>query len=104
MVPTVRAVHTLMVHKRKPKMYTLSNGKEVNCREVAEQLDITEVAARYRLKKSDDPKVIYRPYNKKTGGKKRVVDRHIGTKKNLEHEATEDEKLWKLVMKMGANK
>jgi hypothetical protein len=93
-----------MVHKRKPKMYTLSNGKEVNCREVAEQLDITEVAARYRLKKSDDPKVIYRPYNKKTGGKKRVVDRHIGTKKNLEHEATEDEKLWKLVMKMGANK
>ena len=104
MVPTVRTVHTLMEYKRKPKMYTLSNGKKVNCREVAEQLGITEVAARYRLQRSDDPKVIYRPYNKKTGGKKRVVDRHIGTKKNLEHEPTEDEKLWKLVMKMGVNK
>ena len=103
MVSSIRTIHTLM-GKRRTITYTLSDGKKVTCREISKLLDITETAARHRLNHSDDPKVIYKPYDKKTGGKKRVVDRTIGTKKNKEHKPTKDEELWKLVMRMGVKK
>ena len=92
-----------MKNKHLVKTYTLSDGQEVTCRQVADEIQISESAARYRLIRTDDPKKVFAPYLRSNGGQRRKVDRdaNVGTKKNKAHIATEEEKLWKLVMQMG---
>ena len=68
------------------KKYKLSDGQEVTCREVADEIQITESAARQRLNRSDDPDVIFVPYLASNGGQPRKIDRDKvkGTKKNTD--------------------
>ena len=75
----------------------------MTCRQVADEIQISESAARNRLIRTDDPKKIFAPYLRSNGGQRRKVDRdaNVGTKKNKEHKATKEQELWKLVMQMG---
>jgi hypothetical protein len=86
--------------KRRTLTYNLSDGQKVTCREVADEIGISESAARNRLGRSDDPKIIFAPYSVKNGGHPRKIDRVKKAKKPLPYE----DDMWKLVMKMGTNK
>ena len=52
-------------------VYKLDNGSEITSRELADQLGVTESAARNRLNRSRNPKLIFKPYNPRNGGKPR---------------------------------
>ena len=87
----------------KTKTYLLSDGQKVTCRQVADEIQISESAARNRLNRTDNPEKIFAPYKRSNGGQLRRQDRDKlkGTKKNKEHKTTKEERLWKLVMQMG---
>ena len=68
MVLSLRAVHTLM-RKLRTIIYKLDDGSEITSRELAKQLGVTESAARNRLNRSRNPKLVYKPYNPRNGGK-----------------------------------
>ena len=68
--------------------YTLSDGQVVTTRELANQLGITESAARNRLNRHIDPKKVFAPYNPSKGGKARKSKAKIieQTKKDKEQD------------------
>ena len=72
--------------KRRTITYRLSDGQNVTCREVADEIGISESAARNRLGRSDDPKIIFAPYSVKNGGHPRKIDRVKKAKKPLPYE------------------
>ena len=86
--------------KRRTLTYKLKDGQSVTCREVADEIGISESAARNRLAKSDDPKKIFEPYSESNGGIKQSKSKQK-PKKVLPYE----DKLWRLVMKtLGSKK
>ena len=89
-----------MKNKHLIKEYTLSDGQKVTCRQVADEIQISESAARNRLNRSDDPKKIFAPYLRSNGGQLRKQDRDKlkGTKKNDDRK-TYEEYLLKKVLK-----
>jgi|TARA_R110002012_G_scaffold294885_1_gene491219 hypothetical protein len=89
-----------MKNKHLIKKYTLSDGQKVTCRQVADEIQISESAARNRLNRSDDPKKIFAPYLRSNGGQLRKQDRDKlkGTKKNDDRK-TYEEYLLKKVLK-----
>ena len=48
-------------------VYKLDDGSEITSRELADQLGVTESAARNRLNRSRNPKLIFKPYNPRNG-------------------------------------
>jgi hypothetical protein len=84
----------------KTKTYLLSDGQKVTCRQVADEIQISESAARNRLNRSDDPEKIFAPYLRSNGGQLRKQDRDKlkGTKKNDDRK-TYEEYLLKKVLK-----
>ena len=89
-----------MKNKHLVKTYTLSDGQEVTCRQVADEIQISESAARNRLIRTDDPKKVFAPYLRSNGGQLRKQDRDKlkGTKKNDDRK-TYEEYLLKKVLK-----
>ena len=77
--------------KRRTLTYSLSDGQKVTCREVADEMGISESAARNRLGRSDDPKKIFAPY-KQTRPPSKMTSKKD---KVLPYE----DNLWKLVMR-----
>ena len=57
--------------KRRTLTYLLDDGQKVTARQVAEELGVTESAARNRLNRHTDPAKVFAPYNKSKGGKPR---------------------------------
>ena len=61
-------------------IYKLDDGSEITSRELAKQLGVTESAARNRLNRSRNPKLVFKPYNPRNGGKplgsqkKKIID------------------------------
>ena len=81
--------------KLRTVIYKLNDGSEITVRELAIKLGVTESAARNRLNRSQNPDLVYKPYNPRNGGKPR------GSKekqKKLEAELKEKE-LLKLALK-----
>ena len=98
-VSTLRTNDNVM-GKRRTKHYTLSDGQVITCREVADEIGISESAARNRLMKTNDPKKIFEPYSESNGGIKQSKSKQK-PKKVLPYE----DKLWRLVMKtLGSKK
>ena len=62
-------------------VYKLDDGSEITSRELADQLGVTESAARNRLNRSRNPKLIFKPYNPRNGGKAK------GSQKQKEQES-----------------
>lgn len=87
-----------MKNTRRTIIYTLSDGQKVTCRQVADEIGISEAAARNRLIRSDNPSYIFKPYSEKNGGKPR------GKKEKPKVVLPYEDDLWKLVMKMGTKK
>ena len=54
--------------KRRTLTYILDDGQRVTSRQLAKQLGVTESAARNRLKRSTDPKKVFKPYVEGQGG------------------------------------
>ena len=50
-------------------IYKLDDGSEITSRELAKQLGVSESAARNRLNRSRNPKLVFKPYNPRNGGK-----------------------------------
>ena len=50
-------------------VYKLDDGSKITSRELAKQLGVTESAARNRLNRSRNPKLVFKPYNPRNGGK-----------------------------------
>ena len=94
MVSSLRTDDYVM-HKRRTIFYTLADGQKVTCRQVADEIGISESAARNRLIRSDDPAYIFKPYSVKNGGKPR------GKQKKPKVVLPYEDDMWKLVMKMG---
>ena len=92
MVLTVRAVHSLM-GKRRTLTYELSDGQKVTARQVAEELGVTESAARNRLNRHTDPVLVFAPYNKAKGGKPR------GKQKKEKVLLPYEDPMWRLALK-----
>lgn len=82
------------------KKYKLSDGQEVTVQQVANEIEISEAAARNRLNRSDDPTKIFAPYSRSNGGQPRRQDKKKlkGTKKNDDGK-TYEEYLLKKVLK-----
>ena len=55
--------------KLRTVVYTLDDGSKITVRELATQLGVTESAARNRLNRSRNPKLVFKPYNPRNGGK-----------------------------------
>ena len=75
--------------------YILSDGQVVTTRELANQLGVTESAARNRLNRHTDPKKVFAPYNPSKGGKARKLK----TKQIEQQKKDKEKELWKLVLK-----
>lgn len=65
--------------------YTLDDGQEITTRQLADELGVTESAARNRLNRSSDPKKVFKPYSISNGGKAR------GSQKKREQDAKDKE-------------
>jgi len=92
-VSTLRTDDNVM-GKRRTKHYTLSDGQVITCREVADEIGISESAARNRLMKTNNPIQIFAPYDETKREKKAKPKDKV--KKILPYE----EPLWKLAMKV----
>ena len=93
-VSTLRTNDNVM-GKRRTKHYTLSDGQVITCREVADEIGISESAARNRLMKTNDPKKIFAPYSESNGGKRQSKPT-VKAKKLLPYE----EPMFRLAMKV----
>jgi len=80
--------------KRRTITYSLLDGQEVTCRQVADEIGITEAAARNRLIRSNDPEYVFKPFTMKSGGKPR------GRPKKKQKLLHYEDDMWKLVMKI----
>ena len=79
--------------KRRTLTYILDDGQEVTSRQVAEELGVTESAARNRLNRHTDPVKVFAPYNKAKGGKPR------GRQPKAEKLLPYEDKMLKLALK-----
>ena len=70
LVLSLRIVHCLGVGKLRTLIYTLDDGQEITTRQLADELGVTESAARNRLTRHSDPKKVFQPHNPSKGGKK----------------------------------
>jgi len=97
LVLSLRIVHYLDVGKLRTLIYTLDDGQEITTRQLADELGVTESAARNRLTRHSDPKKVFQPHNPAKGGKK-----PSGEKKKLaEQKKAEEEyekELWVRIM------
>jgi len=73
--------------------YILDDGQEVNTRQVADAIGISESAARNRLDKYTNPNKIFAPYNRLKGRRKKKVISKPSKKLPCEDD------LWQLCMK-----
>tara|TARA_R110000822_G_scaffold24229_1_gene74109 strand:- start:1689 stop:1949 length:261 start_codon:yes stop_codon:yes gene_type:complete len=80
-----------MIKRRTPKSYTLTDGQIVTTRQVADEMGISESAARNRLIAHNDPKKVFAPY-KQTRPPSKMTSKKD---KVLPYE----DNLWKLVMR-----
>jgi hypothetical protein len=84
--------------KLRTLVYTLDDGQEITTRELAEELGVTESAARNRLTRHSDPKKVFQPHNPSKGGKRPIGKaRKLAEQKKAEEEKKEKE-LWIRVM------
>ena len=67
-------------------IYKLDDGSEITSRELAKKLGVTESAARNRLNRSRNPKLIFKPYNPRNGGKARKLNAKQIEQKNKDKE------------------
>jgi len=75
-------------------VYKLDDGSEITSRELAKQLGVTESAARNRLNRSRNPKLVFKPYNPRNGGKP------LGSQKKKKIDAKlKEQELMKLALK-----
>jgi len=81
------------MHKRRTIYYILADGQKVTCRQVADEIGISESAARNRLIRSNDPSYVFKPFVK-NGGKPR------GKQKKPKVVLPYEDEMWKLVMKI----
>ena len=75
-------------------VYKLDDGSEITSRELADQLGVTESAARNRLNRSRNPKLILKPYNPRNGGKPRGSE-----KQKIIDAKLKEQELMKLALK-----
>ena len=75
-------------------IYKLDDGSEITSRELADQLGVTESAARNRLNRSRNPKLIFKPYNPRNGGKPRGSE-----KQKIIDAKLKEQELMKLALK-----
>jgi len=66
----LRGIHCLDVGRLRTLTYTLDDGQEITTRQLADELGVTESAARNRLTRHSDPKKVFEPHNPAKGGKK----------------------------------
>ena len=85
--------------KLRTKAYTLRDGQEVTCGEVASKIGISVSAARNRLNRSDDPDLIFAAHSINNGGQPKKI-KPLKPPKILHYE----DEMWKLVMQMGRKK
>tara|TARA_R110000796_G_scaffold207114_1_gene323444 strand:- start:36 stop:302 length:267 start_codon:yes stop_codon:yes gene_type:complete len=83
-----------MIKRRTPKSYTLTDGQIVTTRQVADEIGITESAARNRLIHTDDPKKVFAPYTPSANGRSKPPA--MKKDKVLPYE----DNLWKLAMRV----
>lgn len=78
-------------------IYTLDDGQEITTRQLADELGVTESAARNRLTRHSDPKKVFEPHNPAKGGKRPSKKRMDLTELKKAEEAKEKE-LWVRIM------
>ena len=83
----------LTMGNRRTLTYILDNGQKITSRILAQELGVTESAARNRLNRHTDPVKVFAPYIPNKGGKPK--GKHKKQKKLLMYE----DPMWKLVLK-----
>ena len=97
LVLSLRIVHYLDVGKLRTLIYTLDDGQEITTRQLADELGVTESAARNRLTRHSDPKKVFQPHNPAKGGKKPSKKRKkLEDQKKAEEEY--EKELWVKIM------
>ena len=77
--------------------YTLDDGQEITTRQLADELGVTESAARNRLTRHSDPKKVFEPHNPAKGGKKPSGKaRNLADQKKAEDDY--EKELWHKIM------
>ena len=80
--------------KRRTITYILDDGQKVTSKQLAELLGVTHSAANNRLKRSTDPKKVFKPYVEGQGGRSR------GSQKDKEiQEKLKDQEMLELALK-----
>ena len=75
----------------------MDDGQEITTRQLADELGVTESAARNRLTRHSDPKKVFEPHNPAKGGKKPSGK----TRKLADQKKAEDDyekELWHKIM------
>ena len=97
LVLSLRIVHCLGVGRLRTLIYTLDDGQEITTRQLADELGVTESAARNRLTRHSDPKKVFQPHNPSKGGKKPSGKSRKLADQKIAEEAKEKE-LWVILM------
>ena len=97
LVLSLRIVHCLGVGRLRTLIYTLDDGQEITTRQLADELGVTESAARNRLTRHSDPKKVFQPHNPSKGGKKPSGKSRKLADQKIAEEAKEKE-LWVRIM------
>ena len=97
LVLSLRDIYCL-VGRLRTLTYILDDGQEITTRQLADELGVTESAARNRLTRHSDPKKVFEPHNPAKGGKRPSKKR-----KKLEDQKKADKdhekELWALINK-----
>ena len=97
MVLPLRGIHCLGVGRLRTLTYTLDDGQEITTRQLADELGVTESAARNRLTRHSDPKKVFEPHNPAKGGKKPSGKaRNLADQKKAEDDY--EKELWHKIM------
>ena len=97
LVLSLRIVHCLGVGKLRTLIYTLDDGQEITTRQLADELGVTESAARNRLTRHSDPKKVFEPHNPAKGGK-RPSKKRMDLAELKKSEDDYEKELWHKIM------
>ena len=97
LVLPLRVIYCL-VGRLRTLVYTLDDGQEITTRQLADELGVTESAARNRLTRHSDPKKVFEPHNPAKGGKRPSKKRKkLEDQKKSENDY--EKELWALINK-----
>ena len=97
LVLSLRDIHCL-VGRFRTLVYILDDGQEITTRLLADELGVSESAARNRLTRHSDPKKVFEPHNPAKGGKRPSKKRkQLADQKKSENDY--EKELWALINK-----